>query len=88
MVQIARTHLPPNQVFYIALSRIFGIGKVTGLEVAESCGISKEMKVWEDIKHSRHCRRQRELHPRSRSTVATVLHAVTRVLNEPAAVWM
>lgn len=49
MVQIARTALPPNQIFYVALGRIFGIGLTTGLEVAESCGISKEMKV-KDIK--------------------------------------
>lgn len=49
MVQIARTALPANQVFYVALARIFGIGQSSGLEVAESCGISKEMKV-KDIK--------------------------------------
>ncbi len=45
MVQIARTALPPNQVFHIALARIFGIGRATGLEVAEACGISKELRV-------------------------------------------
>lgn len=45
MSQIARTALPPNQVFHVALGRIFGLGRATGLEAAEACGISKDMKV-------------------------------------------
>mmetsp|Transcript_18909 Transcript_18909/g.32338 ORF Transcript_18909/g.32338 Transcript_18909/m.32338 type:complete len:124 (+) Transcript_18909:20-391(+) len=49
MVQIARTNLPPNQVFHVALGRIFGLGRSTGLEAAEACGISKDMKV-RDVK--------------------------------------
>lgn len=45
MVNIARTALPVNKTFYIALQRIFGVGRTTGLEIAEACGISKELKV-------------------------------------------
>ena len=46
-IQIARTSLPLNDTFYIALRKIFGIGRTTGLAVAEACGISKEMRVRE-----------------------------------------
>jgi small subunit ribosomal protein S13 len=49
MVQLARTVLPPNQNFFVALKRIFGIGRTAGLEIAEACGISKELKV-KDVK--------------------------------------
>lgn len=45
MVQIQRTVLPPDQNFYVAIQKIFGIGRATGLAVAEACGISKDLKV-------------------------------------------
>lgn len=45
MVQIARTTLDPNKTFYVALQKVFGIGRTNSLEIAEACGISKELKV-------------------------------------------
>lgn len=42
---IAKTVLPDAQRFYLALGRIFGIGKVQGLAIAEQVGISKEARV-------------------------------------------
>jgi ribosomal protein S13 len=42
---IARTILPGSSTFYIALSRIFGIGRPTALNISEACGISQDMKV-------------------------------------------
>eukprot|EP00798_Chlamydomonas_sp_ICE-L_P019209 gene19209-25827_t len=48
-VQIARTTLQGNTNFAIALGKIFGIGRTSGLEIAEACGISKELKV-KDVK--------------------------------------
>lgn len=51
VVTIARTVLHPQKKFHIALKRIFGIGRVTGVTVAEACGISKELKT-KDVKES------------------------------------
>lgn len=42
---IAKTVLPDAQRFYLALGRIFGIGKVQGLAIAEEVGVSKEARV-------------------------------------------
>eukprot|EP00878_Enallax_costatus_P034551 GHUV01038315.1.p1 GENE.GHUV01038315.1~~GHUV01038315.1.p1 ORF type:complete len:181 (-),score=45.18 GHUV01038315.1:121-663(-) len=42
---IAKTVLPDAQRFYLALGRIFGIGKAQGLAIAEEVGISKEARV-------------------------------------------
>lgn len=42
---IAKTVLPDAQKFYLALGRIFGIGKTQGLAIAEEVGISKEARV-------------------------------------------
>lgn len=44
-VQIARTALPANKPVYQALASIFGIGVARGLEISETCGISKGMRV-------------------------------------------
>uniref|UniRef100_A0A7S0X159 Ribosomal protein S13 n=1 Tax=Chlamydomonas leiostraca TaxID=1034604 RepID=A0A7S0X159_9CHLO len=49
MVQIARTTLNPNKAFYVALQKVFGIGRTNSVEIAEACGISKELKV-KDVK--------------------------------------
>lgn len=46
---IAKTVLPDAQKFYLALGRIFGIGRVQGLAIAEEVGISKEARV-SDVK--------------------------------------
>lgn len=51
---IAKTVLPDAQRFYIALGRIFGIGRAQGLAIAEEVGVSKEARV-ADIK-ARHVR--------------------------------
>lgn len=48
---IAKTLLPDTATFYLALSRVFGIGKATGLAIAEEVGISKEARVM-DVKAS------------------------------------
>jgi len=42
---IAKTVLPDAQKFYLALGRIFGIGRAQGLAIAEEVGISKEARV-------------------------------------------
>jgi ribosomal protein S13 len=42
---IAKTVLPDAQKFYLALGRIFGIGRAHGLAIAEEVGISKEARV-------------------------------------------
>ncbi|KAL6763452.1 mitochondrial ribosomal protein S13 [Haematococcus lacustris] len=49
MVQIARVTLEQNRHFAHALAKIFGIGSATGLEIAEACGISRNLRV-RDIK--------------------------------------
>lgn len=46
---IAKTVLPDAQKFYLALGRIFGIGRAQGLAIAEEVGISKEARV-SDVK--------------------------------------
>ncbi|GIL79798.1 hypothetical protein Vretimale_12393 [Volvox reticuliferus] len=51
MVQIQRVALFPNAAFHIALRRVFGLGRSTSLQVAEACGISKDLKV-KDIKET------------------------------------
>ena len=48
---IAKTVLPDAQKFYLALGRIFGIGRAQGLAIAEEVGISKEARV-SDVKAS------------------------------------
>jgi ribosomal protein S13 len=48
---IAKTLLPDTATFYLALGRVFGLGKATGLAIAEEVGISKEARVM-DIKAS------------------------------------
>lgn len=48
---IAKTLLPDAATFYIALGRVFGLGKRTGLAIAEEVGISKEARVM-DVKAS------------------------------------
>lgn len=48
---IAKTLLPDAQKFYLALGRIFGIGKAQGLALAEQVGVSKEARV-ADVKAS------------------------------------
>jgi small subunit ribosomal protein S13 len=45
MVQIAKTLLPDNAKFYVALGRIFGIGRTLGLKCAEEVGVSKDLRV-------------------------------------------
>lgn len=45
MTQIARTMLPLEANFHVALARVFGIGRSSALQISESCGISKDMKV-------------------------------------------
>ena len=59
---IAKTVLPDAQRFYLALGRIFGIGKAQGLVIAEQVGISKEARVADLKQHhvqqvrlTRHC---------------------------------
>ncbi|GBF97451.1 ribosomal protein S13 mitochondrial [Raphidocelis subcapitata] len=42
---IAKTLLPDTATFYVALGRVFGIGKATGLAIAEEVGISREARV-------------------------------------------
>eukprot|EP00879_Flechtneria_rotunda_P007953 GHRR01008332.1.p1 GENE.GHRR01008332.1~~GHRR01008332.1.p1 ORF type:complete len:124 (+),score=28.91 GHRR01008332.1:962-1333(+) len=42
---IAKTVLPDAQRFYLALGRIFGIGKAQGIALAEEVGVSKEARV-------------------------------------------
>ena len=42
---IARTVLPLNSNFHIALAKVFGIGKASALNISEACGISQDMKV-------------------------------------------
>lgn len=42
---IAKSVLPDAQKFYLALGRIFGIGRAQGLAIAEEVGISKEARV-------------------------------------------
>lgn len=42
---IAKTVLPDAQRFYLAIGRVFGIGKAQGLAIAEEVGISKEARV-------------------------------------------
>lgn len=56
---IAKTVLPDAQKFYLALGRIFGIGRAQGLAIAEEVGISKEARV-SDVKanHVRQVRRR------------------------------
>lgn len=56
---IAKTLLPDTATFYLALSRVFGLGKATGLAIAEEVGISKEARVM-DVKasHVRQVRRR------------------------------
>jgi small subunit ribosomal protein S13 len=49
MVQIAKTLLPDNAKFYVALGRIFGIGRTLGLKCAEEVGVSKDLRV-SDVK--------------------------------------
>jgi ribosomal protein S13 len=46
---IAKTVLPDAQKFYLALGRIFGIGRAQGLAIAEEVGVSKEARV-SDVK--------------------------------------
>lgn len=46
---IAKTLLPDTATFYLALGRVFGLGKSTGLAIAEEVGISKEARVM-DVK--------------------------------------
>ncbi|KIZ07231.1 Ribosomal protein S13 [Monoraphidium neglectum] len=48
---IAKTLLRDNATFYTALGRVFGLGKATGLAIAEEVGISKEARVM-DVKAS------------------------------------
>ena len=45
MTHIARTALNAESNFHIALSKIFGIGRASALNISETCGISKDMKV-------------------------------------------
>jgi small subunit ribosomal protein S13 len=54
---IAKTLLPDTATFYLALGRVFGIGKATGLAIAEEVGISREARVM-DVKPA-HVRRVR-----------------------------
>jgi ribosomal protein S13 len=58
---IAKTLLPDTATFYVALGRVFGLGKATGLAIAEEVGISKEARVM-DVKasHVRQARARRE----------------------------
>jgi ribosomal protein S13 len=42
---IAKTVLPDAAKFYLAVGRIFGIGRAQGLAIAEEIGISKEARV-------------------------------------------
>ncbi|KAF8063784.1 RPS13 [Scenedesmus sp. PABB004] len=42
---IAKTVLPDASRFYIALGRIFGIGRAQGLAIAEEIGVSTEARV-------------------------------------------
>eukprot|EP00882_Tetradesmus_deserticola_P020820 GHRQ01022503.1.p1 GENE.GHRQ01022503.1~~GHRQ01022503.1.p1 ORF type:complete len:124 (+),score=54.26 GHRQ01022503.1:288-659(+) len=42
---IAKTVLPDASKFYLAVGRIFGIGRAQGLAIAEEVGISKEARV-------------------------------------------
>jgi ribosomal protein S13 len=42
---IAKTVLPDASRFYLAVGRIFGIGRAQGLAIAEEIGISKEARV-------------------------------------------
>lgn len=62
---IAKTVLPDAQKFYLALGRIFGIGRAQGLAIAEQVGISKEARV-SDVKanHVRQVCEAREFHPK------------------------
>jgi len=48
---IAKTLLPDTATFYLALGRVFGLGKATGLAIAEEVGVSKEARVM-DVKSS------------------------------------
>jgi ribosomal protein S13 len=62
---IAKTVLPDAQKFYLALGRIFGIGRAQGLAIAEQVGISKEARV-SDVKtnHVRQVCEAWEFHPK------------------------
>ena len=42
---IAKTLLPDTACFYLAIGRVFGIGRANGLAIAEQAGISKEARV-------------------------------------------
>ena len=54
MTQIARTVLPLEANFHIALARVFGIGRSSALQISEACGISKDMKVGDPWLKSSH----------------------------------
>lgn len=48
---IAKTVLPDTATFWVALGRVFGLGRATGLAISEEVGVSKEMRVM-DLKES------------------------------------
>jgi hypothetical protein len=74
---IAKTVLPDAQKFYLALGRIFGIGRAQGLAIAEQVGISKEARV-SDVK-ANHVRQVRVwgLKPSGRSSASTMVRPST-----------
>lgn len=45
MLIIAKTLLPEQSRFYLALARVFGLGHAQGLAVAEAAGVSHEARV-------------------------------------------
>jgi ribosomal protein S13 len=44
-VLVAKTLLPERSLFFIALRRVFGLGRARGLALAEEVGVSQEMRV-------------------------------------------
>jgi len=45
MLIIAKTLLPEQSRFYLALARVFGLGPAQGLAVAEDAGVSRDARV-------------------------------------------
>lgn len=48
---IAKTVLPDAATFWVALGRVFGVGRATGLAIAEEAGVSREARVM-DLKEA------------------------------------